>query len=129
MNVVADTHTWIWAVTRSSNLSNLARTALESADIVLIPAICMWEVAMLDEKGKVEAMNGVRAFFEVAFVSGRMELTPLTPAIAARSAELGPGMHGDPADRLIAATALELSIPLVTRDQRLARVPGLQVVW
>ena len=129
MNVVADTHTWIWAVTRSSNLSNLARTALESADIVLIPAICMWEVAMLDEKGKVEAMNGVREFFEIAFVPGRMELVPLTPAIAARSAELGPGVHGDPADRLIAATALELSLPLVTRDQRLTRVPGLQVVW
>ena len=129
MNVVADTHTWIWAVTRSSNLSPLARTALESADIVLIPAICMWEVAMLDEKGKVEAMNGVRAFFEIAFVPGRMELAPLTPAIAARSAELGPGVHGDPADRLIAATALELSLPLVTRDQRLARGPGLQVVW
>ena len=84
---------------------------------------------MLDEKGKVEAMNGVREFFEIAFEPGRMELVPLTPAIAARSAELGPGMHGDPADRLIAATALELSIPLVTRDQRLARVPGLQVVW
>lgn len=129
MNVVADTHTWIWAVTRSADLSTLARTALESADVVLIPAICMWEVAMLAEKGRVEAVNGVRAFFEIAFVPGRTELVPLSPAIAARSAELGASMHGDPADRLIAATALELGVPLVTRDQRLARIEGLRTIW
>ena len=96
MNVVADTHTWIWAITRSPDLSALARTTLESADVVLIPAICLWEVAMLQGKGRVEAMHGVREFFEVAFSPGQFELVPLTPAIAARSAELGASVHGDP---------------------------------
>lgn len=84
---------------------------------------------MLMEKGRIPVRLGVRDFLKEALVPGLIEVAPLTPAVAARSGELGAGAHGDPADRLIAATALELSLLLVTRDQRLARIPGLRTIW
>lgn len=114
---------------RSGDLSSTAARALTAADLVLLPAVALWEVAMLVEKGRIPTRGTVRDFFATAIVPGRIELAPLTPAIAARSSELGARMHGDPADRLIAATALELSLPLVTRDRRMSAIPGLQTVW
>ena len=129
MNVVADTHTWVWWILRTDNLSTAAKDSLQSADQVLVSAISLWEVAMLMEKGRIPIDRSVQDFFDHALAKRRIEVVPISTAIAARCSEFGTTLHGDPADRLIAATALELSIPLVTRDQRLARVPGLQVVW
>jgi len=129
LNVVADTHAWVWWIMRSGNLSKAAEESLSSADKVLVCAISLWEVAMLMEKGRIPVRSNVRDFLDAAIAPGLMEVVPITPAIAARSNEFGSILHGDPADRLIAATALELSIPLVTRDLRLTGVSGLRTIW
>lgn len=114
---------------RSGNLSKSAEESLSAADKVLVCAISLWEVAMLMEKGRIPVRSNVRDFLDAAIAPGLMEVVPITPAIAARCSEFGSTLHGDPADRLIAATALELSIPLVTRDLRLTGVPGLRTIW
>lgn len=56
-------------------------------------------------------------------------IQPLTPEIGLRAAGLSLNRPMDPADQLIAATALELSCPLVTADERLKALPGLQTLW
>lgn len=114
---------------RSENLSKSAEESLSSADKVLVCAISLWEVAMLMDKGRIPVHRSVRDFLGDAIAPGRIEVVPITPGIAARSGELGQTMHGDPADRLIAATALELSVPLVTRDARLTGLAGLRTIW
>ncbi len=129
VNVIADTHTWIWWVIRSDELSISAKSALDSADLVLIPAICLWEIGMLVEKRRVRFLADVREFFSVGLTPGRVEIAPITAAIAARSSEFGSTLHGDPADRLIGATAIELATPLVTRDARLTDLAGLRTIW
>ena len=53
-----------------------------------------------------------------------MSLMPLTSTICVRSTRLPAGLHGDPADRLIVATARELGATLVTRDARVLRYAG-----
>ena len=106
LNIVADTHTWIWWAIRSAELSASAKSALDSADLVLVPAICLWEVGMLVEKQRFKLFADVREFFSVGLQPGRVEIVPITSAIAARSSEFGSTLHRDPADRLIAANAL-----------------------
>ena len=68
-------------------------------------------------------------FLQEALSHGKTQLAPLTPAIAVRASQLGPDFHKDPADRLIAATALELNAPLVTRDARMRAFAALQTTW
>jgi PIN domain nuclease of toxin-antitoxin system len=57
-----------------------------------------------------------------------VELLPLTAEIAVRATTLSDEIR-DPADRLVAATALELALPLVSRDEGMVPIPGLCVVW
>ncbi len=84
---------------------------------------------MLVQKGRFRVDRPVLEFLRDGLAWAGVELLPLTSAIAARSGNLGVEMHGDPADRLIAATAMELSCPLVTRDARLTAVAGLPTIW
>ena len=129
MNVVADTHAWVWWLLRDPRLSEAARDAMERAGTVYLPAISLWEVAMLVEKGRIPLTLPVEEFFAAALESGRMEVAPLSPSVAALSVSPGLTEHGDPADRLIAATAVDLGLALVTRDARLRPAPGLTVIW
>lgn len=116
-------------MTDSSEISVAARRQLDAEERVLVPAICLWEIAMLVQKGRFQVDRPVQDFLRDGLAWNGVELFPLTPAVAARSGALGAAMHGDPADRLIAATALELSVPLVTRDARLTGLAGLRTIW
>jgi PIN domain nuclease of toxin-antitoxin system len=65
----------------------------------------------------------------LAFELPTVRLAPLTPAIAVLSTRLPGALHGDPADRMIAATALAHGARLVTKDKRLAAYPHVRTVW
>ncbi|MBA4181699.1 MAG: hypothetical protein C0506_14010, partial [Anaerolinea sp.] len=78
---------------------------------------------------RFELYQPVQEFLTNALAWDNVELLPLGPAIAARAGALGRPMHGDPADRLIVASALELALPLVTRDARIRALPGVVTVW
>ena len=58
-----------------------------------------------------------------------LSVVEITAEIALLSAQLPPGFPKDPADRLIAATARSLSLPLVTRDQAIQDSPLLRTIW
>ena len=56
-------------------------------------------------------------------------MVPIDVQIAARSVRIAANFLGDPADQLIAATAIELDVPLVTAGQRLQHSPALRTLW
>ena len=89
-----------------------------------------WEVALLVFRRQLDLSGSLAQWFDSAFANPSFELAPLTPNIAIRSVELD-WPNRDPADRLIIATAIELGVPLVTRDERIvnAAIPGLKTVW
>ena len=115
--LVLDTHVWVKFVAGAS-LSKRARGAIEraaqSAPGVLIPAISLWEIARLAQDGRVKLGDRVERWFDAALATVSGNLAALTPEIAIIAAGLH--CHGDPADRLIIATALASDAVLVTRD-------------
>jgi PIN domain nuclease of toxin-antitoxin system len=126
--IVLDTHAWIWWAGDPRRLGKRGRAALKAADRVGVPAICCFEVAAAIARGRLTVDRAPLEWLEQALALPRVELLPLTPAIAVRAAHLG-AFHGDPADRLIVATAIEHSGTLVSRDRRIRAYAGVTSVW
>jgi PIN domain nuclease of toxin-antitoxin system len=127
--IILDTHAWIWWVSDPGRLGRKAARVVRSARVLGVAAISCWEVATLVEKGRIRLDRSPLDWIEDALALPRVELFPLTPAVAVRAAQLGPVFPGDPADRLIAATALVQSASLITKDERLQKVTFLPTVW
>ena len=84
---------------------------------------------MLAHRGRVESDSHSLAWQERALAVEKIELVPLTPAIAVRAAGLQAARGGDPADWMIAATASELQVRLVSKDGRLRDAGIVDVIW
>lgn len=133
MNVLLDTHAFLWHVTESDHLSSAARKAIHKADQVLVHAISAWEIGMLVSKGRLALAYDVGEFISRSHGIRKIQWIPMTPDLAVKASHL-PGdaqgqVHGDPADRIIAATSLSLGIPLITSDRKLRTNPHLQTIW
>lgn len=84
---------------------------------------------MLAHRGRVTSDSHSLAWHERALAVEKIELVPLTPAIAVRAAGLQAARGGDPADWMIVATASELQVKLVSRDDRLRDAGIVDVIW
>lgn len=119
--IVLDTHAWIWLL-NGDPLSDAARHAVRSAaeqGSVRVSAISVWEVGMLVAKGRLGLRTPVRDWVRQALEAPGIRLVELSPEIALESCQLPGEIHGDPADRILAATARVLNAALITRDERL----------
>jgi PIN domain nuclease of toxin-antitoxin system len=122
-----DTHIWVWHVSGSDRLPRGLREALDAAvgQLWLSP-ISVWEVAMLHGRGRLELQGGPRRWVEQALARFPLDEASLTREVALRSHEVTL-VHRDPADRLIAATALVHDLTLVSVDERLPAASGLRI--
>jgi PIN domain nuclease of toxin-antitoxin system len=124
--IVLDTHIFLWLDLELQRIPAKIASAIEKTDTLGIPAISLWEIAMLSAKGRIELPLPVLPWLQEALSQKNIILLPITPEIAACSGTLE--MHGDPADRLIAATAITSNCPLATVDGNLLALPGLQTI-
>jgi PIN domain nuclease of toxin-antitoxin system len=127
--IVMDTHAWLWWVSAPGRLGTAARQALGAAKRIGVPAICCLEVATLVSRGRISFDRPPLEWMHDALGLSRVELLPLTPAVAVKAADLPAGFPGDPADRLIVATAILESAPLVTKDDRIRRSALVRTMW
>lgn len=130
--IVLDTHAWIWWQAEPEKLSAVAaRTIDEAIDggLVLISAFSCWELAMLVDKGRLVLAMDVDTWLARSRALPFLEIVPVDASLALLSVQLPGTFHPDPADRLIVATALQRSLPLVTKDQRLRAYPHVETVW
>lgn len=128
--IVLDTHAWVWWVGETGDLSSAAAQAISEADRIGVCTISCWEVAMLVERGRLELTTDVRTWVTAALAMARVTELRLDALTAARAGTLDrDDFPGDPADRIIYATALELGVGLVTRDTEIAAYDPPRALW
>ncbi|MCY4373536.1 MAG: type II toxin-antitoxin system VapC family toxin [Spirochaetaceae bacterium] len=126
-----DTHAWIWHLSDPSLLSAPARAAIAEArrDLAVhVSSISVWELFMLTKKGRLQLAIAPDAFLHRAERLSYLRFTAVDNGVARRSVQL-PDIHGDPADRLILATAQELGCPVVSKDRRFPDYPDVRIIW
>lgn len=117
--LVLDTHVWVWLMEGVASLKPHVRRRIEASateDGLLVSAISVWEVAMLESKGRLTFDQNCNAWVKDALAAPGVSLVPLEPEIAVASTRLPADFHGDPADRIIVATARTHGHTLVTAD-------------
>jgi PIN domain nuclease of toxin-antitoxin system len=133
MLTICDTHVLLFWADRRDRLTKPALQALDNGreeGILACAAISFWEIAVLFRKNRLSlpVQHSPVSYMEDIIDSLSLAILPLTPDIAAL-AESGIVAHGDPGDRLIAATAIVHQAPLITADEKLHSTPSLRYIW
>lgn len=134
MRVLLDTHTVLWWQADVQRLSRDAERTIDTATSLLISPLSCWEISSLARQGRVALDRAPRAWIDKLLRTPRVTLAPLSSEAAVWAGQLdGATFPGDPIDRLIYASAYDLRIPLVTKDEKLhayaARMADLDVIW
>lgn len=129
---VTDTHPLVWyTLGKQANLSQKARAAFQAADegqsFIYIPAVVFWEVALLERNSKINLSGGFLRWAETLLQNSGFGLAPLEPAVVAQA--VGYNFNSDPFDGAIVATAVELSLPLITKDVAITNSQQVEIYW
>ena len=130
--IVLDTHVLLWWVNDPSALSKSAKKAIDAAVTtrsVHVSCISSWEIALLVERGRMQLSLDVRDWLCRCEALPFLSFVPVNNAIAVESVRLPDFPHSDPADRIIAATAMSLGAVLVTKDDKLRTYQYLKTIW
>jgi PIN domain nuclease of toxin-antitoxin system len=119
--LLLDTHALLWL----DSGAPMARESIAAIDDaagrgeVLVSPVSAWEIGLLVQKGRIRLDLDPLPWFERFLGLPGVRLTPLGVAAAISSSFLREPFHGDPADRLLVATARELAATLITRDTKI----------
>jgi PIN domain nuclease of toxin-antitoxin system len=131
LKVVLDTHIWLTWLLEPSRLSTRERQTLnvlaEGRDLAL-PAICLWEAQVLHSKGRIKVPLAFASWIRRATAPDVITLLPLDVNTVVAIDDLPDWFHGDPADRIIVATARVNDLPLATHDAEI-ETSRLVKIW
>lgn len=127
-----DTHVLVWMAAEPRRLSRKAASAVRrglASGGLGIASITIWELAQLFARGRLRRSGTVEASVQEVVRETRVAVRDITPTIAALASQLPDDFPGDPADRLIAATAMAEGAWLVTSDERIRGCPLVRTLW
>lgn len=124
MSVLLDTHIWVWWLTPGSPLTRPERNSLDARAErreLFLPAISLWEIQVLHAKRRFELTMPFAEWLARAADDRVISVLPLSVEVVLALDTLPASFHGDPADRLIVATARAHAMPLATHDAAIRR--------
>lgn len=124
MRVLLDTHAVLWSLEGSHSLSRTAREVIEDErNEILVSVVSAWEMTVKRALGKLTFPDDLEeTLAEAGFIQRLVRFADCNRLSAL------PSIHRDPFDRMLISQAMEDGIPLVTRDEMVARYP-LQTIW
>ncbi|HQU37909.1 MAG TPA: type II toxin-antitoxin system VapC family toxin [Anaerolineales bacterium] len=132
IRAVADTHTVIWYLFEDERLSRTAKEFMDDAaqdgEQIGISAISLTEIVYLVEKAKINPETLERLLQSIEAGSAALVEIPVTGKIAIRTRDVPRDAVPDMPDRIIAATGLELTVPIISRDGKI-KASGLKTIW
>ena len=132
LSAVADTHTLIWYLFRGNRLSKAAGAAIEEAaaagDQVGFSSVSLAEIIYLIEKGRINAATLDRLLTAIDQKDAVLAEVPFDRHIALALRAVDKSKVPDLPDRIIAATAVHLKLPLISRDRKV-QLANLNVIW
>lgn len=120
--ILLDTHVLLWLANDDIRLGEQARRIVEQAadsQTIAVSAISFWEIGLLIEKRRISMSLPLADFAMLVSRIRGVKVAPVNSRVAIESGSLPAGLHGDPGDRLIAATARILACSLLTSDAKL----------
>ncbi|MDQ1352504.1 MAG: hypothetical protein QG657_2810 [Acidobacteriota bacterium] len=130
---VTDTHALIWHLTGNSKLSVKAKDIFQNADIgmhqIIIPSIVLIEMVYLVEKERIHNSSFDRILQLLENVNGSYEESPLNKETVKALQRIPRLEVPDMPDRIITATAYQLRLPLITRDEKIKKSKTVKIIW
>jgi len=128
VKVLLDTHTLLWAVINPEKLSRIAARIIDDkTDAMLVSAASAWEIAIKVRLGKLPGAEAFEHDFVRILDTLGYALLSIDAETALRAGRF-PAAHDDPFDRILAAQAIALDIPILSLDPRLDQF-GVRRIW
>ena len=128
---VTDTHALLFHAVQPSRLGRRAAAHFDACErqqaLTYVPVAVIWEVAFLDRAGRGRLRRPARAFFADLFSNPSYQPYQIGTEQAFIAAEIGLGR--DPFDALITAAAIDLNLPLMTRDEQIVASKRVRTLW
>ena len=132
IRAVVDTHAVIWYLFADERISATARTTIEEAaaggDQIAFSSITLAEIVYLSEKGRIDPATLDRLLTAVDSEDAVLIEVPFDRHVAQALREVERAQVPDLPDRIIAATALHLGLPLISRDGKI-QLSGVDTIW
>lgn len=110
---------WLFGGSQMSDTSRQAIAEATDQSRLYMSPISAWEIGMLVSKGRIALSLPVEKWIDRAFDHPGVQIADLTTHILVASSFLPGALRGDPADRIVVATARDLGLKIVTRDKLL----------
>lgn len=131
MSVLFDTHLWLWWLTGAPQMKRQEREAIDRMAAVRLPfisSISMWEAEMLVSRGRLVPKEPFDLWIRRMTAPDTVRIIELDADVIVSLHSLPQSFHGDPADRLIVATARAHGFTLATHDSSIRR-SRLAPIW
>jgi PIN domain nuclease of toxin-antitoxin system len=128
--IVLDTHAWLWWLSAPDRLSDAATKTIAETPRIGVSTLSAWELAMLVARGRITLDRDVSSWVGQGLADARVEPLPPSAEVAVEAGLLDArSFPGDPADRLIYATARSLGATLITRDEAIRAFDSENTLW
>src|SRR5579863_7519128 len=122
MKALLDTHSFLWAITEDSRLSQRARQIFTTNSSLWLSVVSVWEILVKVRTGKLTLPEPTGPYLVKELTKNQIEILPLNLDHVLRLEQIQLH-HRDPFDRILIAQSLEESLPIITSDPQFEKYP------